>query len=139
MLDQPEYLADLNERLAGLAEAYEEDPEIMRFHWYRPDKVAAQFQKFAKEAVPYQSREGFQWQEHDIFITQDEIDAFLTRGGPYSDGRLSTYAFFIQEKTAKEKADFLKEQYGIGGCSHGEDKSLHERMAELLWDSGHEE
>ena len=118
LLDQPEYLADLNERLAGLAEAYEEDPEIMRFHWYRPDKVAAQFQKFAKEAVPYQSREGFQWQEHDIFITQDEIDAFLTRGGPYSDGRLSTYAFFIQEKTAKEKADFLKEQYGIGGCSH---------------------
>ena len=38
--------------------------------------------------------------------------------GPYSDGRLSTYAFFIQEKTAKEKADFLKERYGIGGCSH---------------------
>ena len=23
--------------------------------------------------------------------------------------------------------------------NHGEDKSLHERMAELLWDSGHEE
>lgn len=44
------------------------------------DKVAAQFQKFAKEAVPYQSREGFQWQEHEIFITQDEIDSFLAAG-----------------------------------------------------------
>src|SRR5699024_5024361 len=118
LLDQPEYLADLNERLAGLAEAFEMDKELMRFPWYRPDKVAAQFQKFAKEAIPYQAREEFQWQEHEVFITQDEIDVFLTRGGPYSDGRLSTYAFFIQEKTAKEKADFLKEQYGIGGCSH---------------------
>src|SRR5699024_8000363 len=118
LIVQPEYLAELNERLAGLADAYETDKDLMRFHHYRPDKVAAQFQKFAQEAVPYQAREGFQWQEHEIFITQDEIDSFLTGGGPYSDGRLSTYAFFIQEKTAKEKADFLKEQYGIGGCSH---------------------
>lgn len=118
LIVQPEYLAELNERLAGLADAYETDKDLMRFHHYRPDKVAAQFQKFAQEAVPYQAREGFQWQEHEIFITQDEIDSFLTGGGPYSDGRLSTYAFFIQEKTTKEKADFLKERYGIGGCSH---------------------
>ncbi len=118
LLDQPEYLADLNERLAGLAEAYEMDKDLMRFHFYRPDKVAAKFQKFAQEAIPYQAREGFAWEEHPVFITQDEIDAFLTRGGPYSDGRLAIYAFFIQEKTAKERADFLKSRYGIGGCSH---------------------
>ena len=118
LIVQPEYLADLNERLEGLAEAYAEDKELMRFHWYRPDKVSAQFQKFAKEAVPYQARDGFEWQEHDIFITQDEIDAFLAGGGPYSDGRLATYAFFIQDKTDKEKEDFIKERYGIGGQSH---------------------
>ena len=110
LLDQPEYLADLNERLAGLAEAYETDKDLIRFPFYRPDRVAAQFQKFAQEAVPYQAREGFAWEEHPTFITQDEIDAFLTRGGPYSNGRLSTYAFFIQDKTAKEKAEFLKDQ-----------------------------
>lgn len=118
LLEQPEFLTDLNERLEGLAEAYEMDKEIMRFHYYRPDRVSAQFQKFAKEAVPYQSREGFQWQEHEIFITQDEIDAFLSRGGTYSDGRLTTYAFFIQDKSEKEKTDFVKEQYGTGGQSH---------------------
>lgn len=118
LLDQPEYLADLNERLAGLAEAYETDKDLIRFPFYRPDRVAAQFQKFAQEAVPYQAREGFAWEEHPAFITQDEIDAFLTRGGPYSDGRLSTYAYFIQDRSSKEKADFLKERYGIGGCSH---------------------
>lgn len=57
LLKRPEYLADLNERLEGLAEACQEDKEVMRFYYYRPDKVLAQFQKFAKEAVPYQARE----------------------------------------------------------------------------------
>lgn len=118
LLEQPGYLADLNERLEALAEYYQEDKEIMRFHFYRPDKVLEQFQKFAKEAVPYQAREEFAWEEHPIFITQDEIDAFLVGGGSYRDGRLSTYAFFIQDKSEREKADFVKESYGIGGRSH---------------------
>ena len=118
MLAQPEYLAELNERLEGLAEAYAEDKSIMRFQYYRPDKMLAQFQKFAKEAIPYRARNGFMWEEHPVFITQDEIDAFLAGGGAYSDGRLATYAFFIQDKSDREKADFIKGRYGIGGNSH---------------------
>ena len=101
--------------------AYAEDKDIMRFHFYRPDKVSAQFKKFAKEAVPFGARDGFAWEEHPLFITQDEIDSFLARGGSYSDGRLSTYAFYLQNKTEKEMADFLKERYGTGGCSHALD------------------
>ena len=126
LITQPEYLDELNERLEGLAEAYETDPSVMRFHMYRPDKVLARFQKFAKEAIPYQAREGFQWKEQEIFITQDEIDAYLARGSSYSDGRLTIYAYFIQDKSDKEKADFLKEHYGTGGQSHalsGADRS----------------
>ena len=118
LLSKPEFLEDLKERLAGLAEAYSMDKEIMRFHFYRPDRVCEKFEKFAKEAVPYQARGGFAWEEHSVFITEDEIDAFLLGGGAYSDGRLSTYAFFIQDKTDKEKTDFIKESYGIGGRSH---------------------
>ena len=121
LLAQPEYLAEINERLEGAALAYAEDKDIMRFHFYRPDKVSAQFKKFAKEAVPFGARDGFAWEEHPLFITQDEIDSFLARGGSYSDGRLSTYAFYLQNKTEKEMADFLKERYGTGGCSHALD------------------
>ena len=121
LLAQPEYLSEINERLEGAALAYAEDKDIMRFHFYRPDKVSAQFKKFAKEAVPFGARDGFAWEEHPLFITQDEIDSFLARGGYYSDGRLSTYAFYLQNKTEKEMADFLKERYGTGGCSHALD------------------
>ncbi|MCD8189685.1 MAG: DNA methylase, partial [Clostridiales bacterium] len=118
LLEHPEFLADLNDRLEGLAAAYEEDPELMRFRTYNPVRVAAEFQKFARTAVPYQAREGYAWEEHGHFITQDEVDAFLSGGGPYSNARLSTYSYFCMEHTDAEKTAFLKEAYGTGGSSH---------------------
>ena len=117
-LSHPENMNELVERLAGLADAYAEDLSVMRFQYYNPDRMLAQFQKFAKEAIPFDAREGFVWQEHPIFITQDEVDAYLARGGSYSDGRLATYSFFLNHEDNKERADFLKNQYGIGGQSH---------------------
>ena len=118
LIDQPEFLADLNERLLGLAEAYAEDKSVMRMPFYRPDKVSEQFQKFALPFQPYQAREGFQWNEQEVFITEDEINAFLAGGGPYSDGRLATYSFFITHTEKAERAAFLKDRYGVGGSSH---------------------
>ena len=117
-LTDPEWLADLNERLEGLAMAYEEDKSIMRFRTYNPIRISGQFQKFAAEVIPYNARDEFAWQEHKVFITQDEIDAFLAGGGPYSDGRLSTYSFYLLNGDDKARTDFIKEKYGIGGQSH---------------------
>ena len=117
-LTDPQWLADLNERLEGLAMAYEEDKSIMRFRTYNPIRISVQFQKFAAEVIPYNARDEFAWQEHKVFITQDEIDAFLAGGGPYSDGRLSTYSFYLLNEDDKARTDFIKEKYGIGGQSH---------------------
>ena len=117
-LAYPENFDDLLERLEGFAEAYEEDFSLMRFQNYAPKRVLEQFRRLAKEAVPFQAREGFMWQEHPIFITQDEVDDFLAGGGSYADGRLTTYAFYLSHEDNKERADFIKEQYGIGGRSH---------------------
>ena len=118
LLAQPEFLADLNERLLGLAEAYAEDKSVMRMQFYRPDKVSERFQKFALPYQPYQAREGFQWNTQKVFITDDEINAFLAGGGPYSDGRLATYSFFLTHTEKAERAAFLKDRYGVGGSSH---------------------
>ena len=118
LIEQPEFLADLNERLLGLAEAYAEDKSVMRMQFYRPDKVSERFQKFALPYQPYQAREGFQWNTQKVFITDDEINAFLAGGGPYSDGRLATYSFFLTHTEKAEHAAFLKDRYGVGGSSH---------------------
>ena len=117
-LADPQWLSDMNERLEGLAMAYEEDKSIMRFRTYNPIRISGQFQKFAAEVIPYNARDEFAWQEHKVFITQDEIDAFLAGGGPYSDGRLSTYSFYLLNGDDKARTDFIKEKYGIGGQSH---------------------
>ena len=117
-LEDLQWLSELNERLDALAEAYEENHFIMRFHHYNPINISKQFQKFADEVIPYQAREGFAWKEHPMFITQDEIDAYLAGGGAYSQGRLRTYSFYLLHEDERSRTGFIKEQYGIGGSSH---------------------
>ena len=117
-LEDSQWLSELNERLDALAEAYEENHSIMRFHHYNPINISKQFQKFADEVIPYQARDGFAWKEHPMFITQDEIDAYLAGGGAYSQGRLRTYSFYLLHEDERSRTGFIKEQYGIGGSSH---------------------
>ena len=117
-LEDSQWLSELNERLEALAEAYEENHSIMRFHHYNPVNISKQFQKFADEVIPYQARDGFAWKEHPMFITQDEIDAYLAGGGAYSQGRLRTYSFYLLHEDERSRTGFIKEQYGIGGSSH---------------------
>ena len=117
-LEDSQWLSELNERLDALAEAYEENHSIMRFHHYNPINISKQFQKFADEVIPYQARDGFAWKEHPMFITQDEIDAYIAGGGAYSQGRLRTYSFYLLHEDERSRTGFIKEQYGIGGSSH---------------------
>ncbi len=118
LLDDTDFLTDLNERLSALGEAYAEDKDLMRMHFYKPDKVAALFQQFAKPYQNYSARDGFHWNEYKKFITEDEINAYFTRGSNYSDSRLTIYSFFLNHEDKKERAGFLKDHYGIGGSSH---------------------
>lgn len=118
LLDDAAFLTDLNERLSALGEAYAEDKDLMRMHFYKPDKVAALFHQFAKPYQNYLARDGFHWNEYKKFITEDEINAYFTRGSNYSDSRLAIYSFFLNHEDKKERADFLKDHYGIGGSSH---------------------
>ena len=53
------------------------------------------------------------------FITQDEIDSVLRRGGNVAGGRNRIYEFFMEHHDEKETADFLKHEYGDGGCTPG--------------------
>lgn len=118
LLDDADFLTDLNDRLSALGEAYAEDKDLMRMHFYKPDKVAALFQQFAKPYQNYSARDGFHWNEYKKFITEDEINGYFTRESNYSDSRLAIYSLFLNHEDKKERADFLKKHYGIGGSSH---------------------
>ena len=52
------------------------------------------------------------------FITDDEINADLGHGSSFIGGKGRIYEYWQTKHTTKEKADFLKKEYGIGGHSH---------------------
>ena len=52
------------------------------------------------------------------FITDDEVNADLTRGSGFSGGKARIYNYWQENHSAKEKMDFLKHEYGTGGHSH---------------------
>ena len=106
LLDDTDFLTDLNERLSALGEAYVEDKDLMRMHFYKPDKVAALFRQFAKSYQNYSVRDGFHWNEYKRFITEDEINGYFTRGSNYSDSRLAIYSFFLNHEDKKSGQTF---------------------------------
>lgn len=48
-------------------------------------------------------------------FSQEIIDAVLTRGSGVSEGKMRIYEQFEKSISAKENADFLKNEYGWGG------------------------
>lgn len=48
-------------------------------------------------------------------ITEDEIEAAVCSGSGFVNGKYRIYCYFQEKHSAKEKADFLKEEYGMGG------------------------
>ena len=96
-------------------EAYKADRSVLRFHYHDVDGIfvslAAQLlerRKFASdmERVP----------EVNSFITQDEIDKELYRGGGRA-GKWRIFRYFTEEHSLSDKAAALKDLYGIGGYS----------------------
>nr|WP_291011587.1 SNF2-related protein [Faecalibacterium sp.] len=59
------------------------------------------------------------------FITEDEIAATLTRGSNIEGSKERIYAYFKEKHSPKEQADFLKDEYGIGGRSHAVSGASH--------------
>ena len=48
-------------------------------------------------------------------FSQEIIDAVLTNGSGFSEGKMRIYEQFEKSLSAKENADFLKNEYGWGG------------------------
>jgi len=50
-------------------------------------------------------------------VPEAEFDRILQSGTGFQGGKLRVQAFFVQETEGKSRADFLKQEYGIGGRS----------------------
>ena len=119
-ISTPEGINDLIERVTALNELYQNDHDVMRSGWYKPEKTLEKLEVLKaglNKRLPFREDFSWKWNEYDIFITQDEIDRYLSKGGSFSESKLSTYSFFLNHDDLKERAEHIKDQYGIGGSS----------------------
>ena len=112
----------------AFVDAYRENRELLRFHYHRPQALLTRLEELSLPRKEYHSNMAA-LPETRKFITEDEIADSLANGSSFEGGKNRIYAFFQNQHSLKEKADFLKEEYGTGGRSHavsGESGSFEE-------------
>ena len=78
---------------------------------------AEQIQKI-DAAAENAAREAESEKPSAFVISEDEIDRMLRAGSNFEGGKIRIYALYQQQGDAKERAAFLKAEYGLGGHSY---------------------
>ena len=116
-LKSPKFRQTLAEEYAAFWTAYQQDRDLLRFHYHKPREIWENLRNLSLPRIAFTS----QMTEAPAvkqFITEDEIDAAMTKGSGVSGGKGRIFAFFQETHTDKQKVDFLRHEYGIGGRSH---------------------
>ena len=117
-LANPEFLSRLTAEAAQFAEDARENRNLLRFPFHNPEAVLNTLKELAFPRRGYDSLL-VEVPKPDGFITEDEIDDILSSGGNMSGGKRRIYQYFTETpaRSMTEKANFLKDEYGIGGRS----------------------
>ena len=114
----------LSGEFAQFYAAHEQDRSLLRFHYHKLDQIWQSLRDLSLPRREYSS-EMTAVPELARFITEDEIDHALDRGSGVEGGKGRVYEYFTADHTGKEKAAFLKDEYGIGGRSHAVSGASH--------------
>ncbi len=116
----------LKEQFAEFLHDYETNKELLRFHYHDVDNIQKRITELLMPRIELSSHIT-EIKNIPSFITDDEIDADLLQGSSFSLGKQRIFDYFSEEHTLKEKAEFLKKEYGTGGYTHalsGSDGSM---------------
>ena len=107
----------LSGEFAQFYAAHEQDRSLLRFHYHKLENIWQSLRELPLPRRAYSS-EMAAVPELGRFITEDEIDHALDRGSGVEGGNGRIYEYFTADHTGKEKAAFLKDEYGTGGHTH---------------------
>ena len=123
-LTDPAFREVLMDDFAQLRSDCREDRSLLRFHYHKPDKIEQGLRELSLPRREYRT-EMAEIPAVQRFITEDEIAATLTRGSNIEGSKGRIYAYFKEKHSPREQADFLKDEYGIGGRSHAVSGASH--------------
>lgn len=116
-LKNPEYLKETINEYSRFLEGYKENRNVLRFHYHKVDSLYKRLQELELLRKEY-STNLTELPKVKPFITEDEVLESLSRGSGVDRGKERIIKFFKENHTLQEKANFLKDEYGIGGRSH---------------------
>ena len=114
----------LSGEFAQFYAAHEQNRSLLRFHYHKLENIWQSLRDMSLPRREYSS-EMAAVPELGRFITEDEIDHALDRGSGVEGGKGRIYEYFTADHTGREKAAFLKDEYGIGGRSHAVSGASH--------------
>ena len=123
-LTNTDFRDTLSGEFAQFYAAHEQDRSLLRFHYHKLENIWQSLRDLSLPRREYSS-EMTAVPELGRFITEDEIDHALDRGSGVEGGKGRIYEYFTADHTGKEKAAFLKDEYGIGGRSHAVSGASH--------------
>ena len=113
------------EGMENLIGEYEKDKNIMRYHFHKLCDTLGQLKDLRLPRKEFITNSNFKF-EPKFFVTEDEKDRLLTTGSGVAGGKFRIEKIFKGEHTAKEKADFLKNEYGTGGSGRSGYNTWHD-------------
>ena len=116
-LRNPEYLKETIKEYSRFLVGYKENRNVLRFHYHKVDSLYQRLQELGLPRKKY-STNLTELPKVKSFITEDEVLENLSRGSGIDRGKERITKFFKENHTLQEKANFLKDEYGIGGRSH---------------------
>ncbi|WP_066925071.1 helicase-related protein [Murdochiella massiliensis] len=116
-LKNPEYLKETIREYDRFLEGYKENRNVLRFHYHKVDSLYQKLQELELPRKEYITNLT-ELPKVKSFITEDEVLESLSRGSGVDRGKERITNFFKENHTLQEKANFLKDEYGIGGHSH---------------------
>ena len=116
-LKNPEYLKETIKEYSRFLEGYKENRDVLRFHYHKVDSLYQRLKELELPRKEY-STNLIELPKVKPFITEDEVLESLSRGSGIDKGKERITKFFKENHTLQEKANFLKDEYGIGGSSH---------------------
>lgn len=123
-LNDPRFHATLVQQYSEFRKALADNPDLLRFHYHKLNLIQKQLYELNLPLREYQT-DMMQVPLVRQFITDDEVNADLTRGSGFSGGKARIYNYWQENHSAKEKMDFLKHEYGTGGHSHACSSATH--------------
>ena len=115
-LKNPEFLKKIIKEYDRFLLGYKKNNDVLRFQNHQVDSI---YEKLLELELP---RKEYNTNLTELpkvksFITEDEILATLTRGSQIDKGKERIANFFLAKHSLQEKAEFLKDEYGIGGST----------------------